>query len=105
MFSRPLYHAEEEIFGPGSPSSRFREIHIWAQNHAKRSEVFITTPMSSGSFSLLDVSNMLAFFRCKKADALVICLSWVTRFCRICLRPSKTSSTTSEEHSCLFFLT
>jgi hypothetical protein len=32
MFSRPLYHAEEEIYGPGPPSSRFRLVRISADN-------------------------------------------------------------------------
>jgi hypothetical protein len=34
MFSRPLYHAEEEFHGPGSPSSRFHEKRIATSNHA-----------------------------------------------------------------------
>jgi hypothetical protein len=25
MFPKPTHHAEEEIYGPGPPSSRFRE--------------------------------------------------------------------------------
>jgi hypothetical protein len=33
VFSRPLQHADEEKRGPGSPSSRFREILILAFNH------------------------------------------------------------------------
>ena len=28
VFRRPLYHAEEEFYGPGPPSSQFREIRI-----------------------------------------------------------------------------